>query len=89
MVCGEFLAWKQNALCNNVVILDWNKNSQFSSPLSVQKINAYNIPNFRQYAPVSELMSIYKVLYNLVAVRGKHSSYGIWFILIHMRLLKA
>lgn len=89
MVCGEFLAWKQNALYNNVVILDWNKYSQFSSPLSVEKINAHNIPNFRQYAPVSELMSIYNMLHNLVPVGGKHTSYGIWFILIHMRLVKA
>lgn len=37
MVCGEFLAGKQNALCNNVVTLDWNKNSQFCIPLSEEK----------------------------------------------------
>lgn len=89
MGCGEFLAWKQNALCNNAVIPEWNKNSQFSSPLSVGKINAGNVPNSRQYAAVSESVSLYNSSYNAVAARGKRSRYGVWFNLIHVRLLGA
>lgn len=70
MVCGEFLAWKQSALCNNAAIPEWNKNSQFSSPLSAAKMNAGNVPNFRQYAAVGESVSLYDSVYNAVAVGG-------------------
>lgn len=37
---------------------------------------------------VSELASVYIILYNFVTVGSKYTSYGIWPILIHIRLLR-
>lgn len=69
-------------------MLDWNKYSQFQSPLSDERINAQNIPNSQECISDWVGINIYSILYNLVTVGGKNTSYSIWSILIHMGLLR-